>query len=147
MNMKPYLSKYRVPTLVLGLLLASLLNSCETTVIEVNEVEFFITKIWEIKEVVVNGESVTDTDLTVYRLDLRNDFTFSRTTIDGVEEEGNWKLTAGLSQVVLFVNDPREERYLLIDLKVREMEIKLLQESFKQGELDIRYFLEPTKGQ
>ncbi len=147
MNMKPYLSKYKVPTVVLGLLLALVLNSCQTTVIEVNEVEFFITKTWKIKEVVVNGESVTDTDLTVYRLDLRDDFTFSRTTIDGVEEEGNWKLTAGLSQVILFVNDPREERYLLIDLKVREMEIKLLQESFKQGELDIRYFLEPTKGQ
>ncbi len=147
MNMKPYLSKYKVPTVVLGLLLALVLNSCQTTVIEVNEVEFFITKTWKIKEVVVNGESVTDTDLTVYRLDLRDDFTFSRTTIDGVEEEGNWKLTAGLSQVVLFVNGPREERYLLIDLKVREMEIKLLQESFKQGELDIRYFLEPTKGQ
>jgi len=145
--MKPYLSKYKVPTVVLGLLLALVLNSCQTTVIEVNEVEFFITKTWKIKEVVVNGESVTDTDLTVYRLDLRDDFTFSRTTIDGVEEEGNWKLTAGLSQVILFVNDPREERYLLIDLKVREMEIKLLQESFKQGELDIRYFLEPTKGQ
>ena len=123
------------------------LLGCETTIIEVDEVEFFITKTWKIEEVIVNGEPVIDTDLTKYRLDLRDDFTFTRITVDGREEEGLWKLTAGLSQIILFVGDPREERYLLIDLRVRQMELKLLQESFKQGELDIRYFLEPTKGQ
>ena len=109
--------------------------------------EFFITKNWKIKSVILNGDEVTDTDLSLYRLNLKDDFTFTRTAIDGVEESGNWNLTAGLTQIVLFVGDPREERYLLIDLKVRQMEIKLLQRSFKQGELDIRYFLEPVKGQ
>lgn len=131
----------------LGLFLIAFALSCETTVIEVNEIEFFVAKTWKIESVVLNGDNVTDTDLTKYRLDLNDDFTFTRTTIDGKGESGNWKLTAGLSQIVLFVNDPREERYLLIDLKVRKMELKVLQESFKQGELDIRYFLEPVKGQ
>lgn len=120
---------------------------CETTVIEVNEAEFFITKNWKIESVILNGDEVTDTDLTQYRLELKDDFTFNRITIDGIDESGDWKLTAGLSQIVLFVGNPKEERYLLLDLKVRQMEIKLLQESFKQGELDIRYFLEPVKGQ
>lgn len=123
------------------------LTGCDTKIIEVNEVEFFIAKEWKIESVFVNGEAVTDTDLTLYRLDLRDDFTFDRVSIDGNEESGNWKLTAGLSQVVLFVNDPREERYLLIDLKIRQMELKLLQESFKDGELDIRYILNPVKTQ
>lgn len=118
---------------------------CETNSIEVNEVEFFIAKEWKIESVIVNGEPVTDTDLTLYRLDLHDDFTFDRIGIEGDEESGTWKLTAGLSQVVLFVNDPREERYLLIDLKIRQMELKVLQESFKDGELDIRYILSPVK--
>lgn len=134
-------------TIALLSLTILVLHSCETTIIEVNEIEFFITKTWKINKVVVNGEQVTDTDLSLYRLDLKDDFTFTRITIDGKEEAGDWKLTAGLSQIILFVGEPREERYLLIDLKVRQMEIKVLQESFKQGELDIRYFLEPVKGQ
>lgn len=141
------LSSYKNIRMALLLFTALAFSGCETTVIEVNEVEFFITKNWRIESVIVNGDEVVDTDLTKYRLELKDDFTFNRTTIDGVEESGDWKLTAGLSQVVLFVGDPREERYLLLDLKVRQMEIKLLQESFKQGELDIRYFLEPVKGQ
>ncbi|MCB0504516.1 MAG: hypothetical protein KDC58_03345 [Cyclobacteriaceae bacterium] len=134
--------KYIFPSLLLLMLLG-----CETKVIKVNEVEFFIAKEWKIQSVIVNGELVTDTDLSLYRLDLRDDFTFERIGIEGNAESGNWKLTAGLSQVVLFVNDPREERYLLIDLKIRQMELKLLQESFKDGELDIRYILTPTKAQ
>lgn len=146
MSLKRYSSTQSI-RIALVLLVSFLFTGCETTVIEVNEVEFFITKNWKIESVIVNGEEVTDTDLTQYRLELKDDFTFTRTTIDGKEEAGDWKLTAGLSQIILFVGDPREERYLLIDLKVRQMEIKLLQESFKQGELDIRYFLEPVKGQ
>lgn len=141
------LLSHRAVRIAVGLIIITAFSGCETTVIEVNEIEFFITKNWKIESVIVNGDEVTDTDLSLYRLELKDDFTFNRTTIDGIKESGDWKLTAGLSQIVLFVGDPREERYLLIDLKVRQMEIKLLQESFKQGELDIRYFLEPVKGQ
>lgn len=141
-----YSSINRLKSMAILFLVMFLFHGCETTVIEVNEVEFFITKNWKIESVIVNGEKVTNVDLTQYRLELKDDFTFNRTTVHGVEESGDWKLTAGLSQIVLFVGDPREERYLLIDLKVRQMEVKLLQESFKQGELDIRYFLEPVKG-
>ena len=142
-----YFKYSSITSFVILLLSSFLFCGCETTVIEVNEVEFFITKIWKIEEVIVNGETVTDTDLAQYRLELKDDFTFNRVTIGGIEESGNWKLTAGLSQIVLFVGDPREERYLLLDLKVRQMEIKLLQLSIKPGEIDIRYFLEPVKGQ
>lgn len=147
MNKIKYSSIIRIKIMAIVLLSPFIFSGCETTVIEVNEVEFFITKTWKIETVIVNGEEVIDTDLTQYRLELKDDFTFTRITIDGKEETGDWKLTAGLSQIILFVGDPREERYLLIDLKVRQMEIKLLQESFKEGELDIRYFLEPVKGQ
>ena len=137
----------RIITLILGLNLMVALSMCTPEGIDINEIEFFIAKEWKIESVIVNGQAVTDADLSVYRLILNEDFTFKRVTIDGQEEEGNWQLTAGLTQVVLFVDDPREESYLLLDLEVRRLEMRLLQESFKDGQLDIRYILVPIKGQ
>ena len=129
------------------LLFVTIMLSCTVEEISISEIEFFIAKEWKIESVIVNGAPVTDTDLSVYRLQLDDDFTFERTNIDGQKEAGVWQLTAGLSQIVLFVGDPREERYLLLNLEVRLLEMRLLQDSFKQGELDIRYILEPVKGQ
>ena len=134
--------KHIVSVLVISL---TYILGCETAQIETSEIEFFIAREWKIESVFVNGQEVTDTDLTLYRLKLNDDFTFSRTTIDGQEENGDWQLTSGLTQVVLFVNDPREERYLLLDLEIRRLELRLLQDSFKDGELDIRYILIPVK--
>ncbi len=134
-------------TYLLTFITAVFLTGCTTTEITVSEIEFFIVKEWRINQVFVNGQEVTDTDLSQYRLNLKDDFSFTRTTIDGQEEAGNWQLTAGLSQIVLFVNEPKEESYLLLNLEIRQLEMRLLQESWKQGELDIRYLLEPVKGQ
>jgi len=136
-----------IQNLIAGLVLVVLLAGCTAEEISINEIEFFIAKEWKIESVIVNGEPVTDTDLSQYRLTLNKDFTFTRVTIDGKDEAGEWKLTAGLSQFVLFVNDPREEHYLVLDLAVRRLEMRILQDSFKQGELDIRYILIPVKGQ
>ena len=132
---------------IVGLFIITLtfILGCEPAQIEVSEIEFFIAKEWKIESVFVNGEEVTDTDLSHYRLKLEDDFTFSRITIDGQEESGDWQLTSGLTQIVLFVNDPREERYLLLNLEIRRLELRLLQDSFKDGELDIRYILIPVK--
>lgn len=144
--MKNSLLKY-LATIFKSFLLFIILLGCTPEEITISEIEFFIAKEWKIESVIVNGAPVTDTDLSIYRLQLDNDFTFDRTTIDGQKEAGKWQLTAGLSQIVLFVDDPREERYLLLNLEVRLLELRLLQDSFKQGELDIRYILEPVKGQ
>jgi len=139
--------KKLISVLTKSLLLFTIMLGCTAEEISISEIEFFIAKEWKIESVIVNGAPVTDTDLSMYRLQLDNDFTFDRTTIDGQREGGEWQLTAGLSQIVLFVGDPREERYLILNLKVRLLEMRLLQDSFKQGELDIRYILEPVKGQ
>ena len=138
---------HRIISIIISLNLMVSLSLCTSEGIGINEIEFFIAKEWKIESVIVNGQTVTDTDLSKYRLILNEDFTFKRITIDGQEEEGNWQLTAGLSQVVIFVDDPREESYLLLDLEVRRLEMRLLQESFKDGQLDIRYILVPVKGQ
>jgi len=45
----------------------------------------------------------------------------------------------------LFVDEPHEERWLLLDLEIRSLEMRLLQRPDKP-QLDIRYILEPVKG-
>ena len=119
--------------------------ACEIQEIAVSEIEFFIAKEWKIKAVFQDGEPATDTDLTQFRLDLNDDFTFTKTSISGQVSEGNWQLTSGLTQVVLFVDEPHEERWLLLDLEIRRLEMRLLQRPDKP-QLDIRYILEPVKG-
>jgi len=122
-----------------------MLPACEIQEIAVSEIEFFIAKEWKIKAVFQDGEPVTDTDLTQYRLNLSDDFTFTRSSISGQDSEGTWQLTSGLTQVVLFVDEPHEERWLLLDLEIRRLEMRLLQLPDKP-QLDIRYILEPVKG-
>ena len=146
--------KYLV-TSVLSLTLIITFMACEPQEILINEIEFFIAKEWKMDKYYFNGELKEDGDMdagdqiTTYRLKLNDDFTFTRTYFDGTVEGGEWALTAGLSQLILFVNDPREENYLLLNLEVRQLEIRLLQEikNNQNGQWDIRYILVPIKGQ
>ena len=142
--MNKYLLKY-LKIIALSLMLVVMVPACEIQEIAVSEIEFFIAKEWKIHAVFQDGEPVTDTDLTQYRLDLIDDFTFTKTSISGQVSEGNWQLTSGLTQVVLFVDEPHEERWLLLDLEIRRLEMRLLQRPDKP-QLDIRYILEPVKG-
>jgi hypothetical protein len=142
--MNKYLLKY-LKIISLSLMLVVMVPACEIPEITVSEIEFFIAKEWKVKAVFQDGEPVTDTDLTQYRLDLNDDFTFTKTSISGQVSEGNWQLTSGLTQVVLFVDEPHEERWLLLDLEIRRLEMRLLQRPDKP-QLDIRYILEPVKG-
>ena len=143
--MNKYFIKY-LNIISINLMLVVLLPGCEIQEITVSEIEFFIAKEWKIKDVFQDGELVTDTDLTQYRLKLNNDFTFTRSSISGQVSDGTWQLTSGLTQIVLFVDEPREERWLLLDLEVRRLEMRLLQNPTKP-QLDIRYILTPVKGQ
>ena len=142
--MNKYLLKY-LKIISLSLMLVVMAPACEIQEIAVSEIEFFIAKEWKIKAVFQDGEPVTDTDLTQYRLDLNDDFTFTNTSISGQVSEGIWQLTSGLTQVVLFVGEPHEERWLLLDLEIRRLEMRLLQRPDKP-QLDIRYILEQVKG-
>ena len=152
--MKKYLVKY-LQTISLSFMLVVILPGCETQEILVPEIEFFIAKEWRMDKFYGNGRLLTDADLvsgdmiTTYRLNLKDDFTFTRIYFDGTTEGGDWALTAGLSQLILFVNESREESYLLLNLEVRQLEISLLQElkENQSGQWDIRYILVPIRGQ
>ena len=142
--MNQYLTKY-LKIFCISITLVVMVPACDIQEIAVSEIEFFIARDWKINAVFQDGELVTDTDLTQYRLDLKDDFTFTRLSISGQESEGTWQLTSGLTQVVLFVDEPHEERWLLLDLEIRRLEMRLLQLPDKP-QLDIRYILEPVKG-
>lgn len=142
--MNKYFIKY-LKIISISLMLAIMLPGCEIQEITVSEIEFFIAKEWKIKAVFQDGEPVTDVDLSQYRLRLEDDFTFTRSSISGQDNSGTWQLTSGLTQIVLFVDEPHEERWLLLDLEIRRLEMRLLQRPDKP-QLDIRYVLEPVKG-
>lgn len=142
--MNKYFIKY-LKIISLSLMLVIILQGCEIQEITVSEIEFFIAKEWKIKAVFQDGEPVTDVDLSQYRLRLEDDFTFTRSSISGQDNSGSWQLTSGLTQIVLFVDEPHEERWLLLDLEIRRLEMRLLQRPDKP-QLDIRYVLEPVKG-
>jgi hypothetical protein len=142
--MKKYFLTY-FKYITFSIFLVAMVPACDIPEITVNEIEFFIAKEWKIKAVFQDGELVTDTDLTKYRLNLNDDFTFTRSSIAEQVSEGTWNLTSGLTQVVLFVDEPHEERWLLLDLEIRRLEMRLLQRPDKP-QLDIRYILEPVKG-
>ncbi len=142
--MNKYFIKY-LKIISISLMLVIMLPGCEIQEITVNEIEFFIAKEWKIKAVFQDGEPVTDVDLSQYRLRLEDDFTFTRSSISGQDNSGTWQLTSGLTQIVLFVDEPHEERWLLLDLEIRRLEMRLLQRPDKP-QLDIRYVLEPVKG-
>jgi hypothetical protein len=142
--MNKYFIKY-LRIISISLVLVVMFPGCEIQEITISEIEFFIAKDWKIKAVFQDGEPVTDTDLSQYRLRLEEDFTFTKSSILGQENSGAWQLTSGLTQIVLFVDEPHEERWLLLDLEIRSLEMRLLQRPDKP-QLDIRYILEPVKG-
>ena len=151
--MKARVNKYFL-TLTAYLLLL-FMTACDTQEILISEIEFFIAKEWKIDKVFLNGvkqtnELIQETKpsdrLEFYRLKLSKDFTFERTGIDNKTSTGTWVLSAGLSQVQLTFENGTVEHYLLLDLEVRRLEMRVLQDPGKLGELDIRYILEPVKG-
>ena len=141
----------------IGLLLiigfASLL-SCETAEIQSTEIEFFIANEWKLESFYGNGvlideETIKERNashsLKNYKIKLNDDFTFDKTGFDNTEKSGTWELTAGLSQLILYFDDDTDEHYLILSLEVRKLELRVLKESGKVGEIDIRYILVPVR--
>ena len=87
--------------LILGVFLLPV--SCEVSVIEVTEIEFFLAKEWRIVEYSRSGELQTNEilaaenrgELENYRLHLKEDFTFTRTDLLGNVDSGTWSLVSG----------------------------------------------------
>ena len=125
-------------------ILALLLAGCDPGGL-IPEEEFFLSKTWKISEVLVNGEPEVDTDFSLYRIEMREDGTFTRRSIQGNSEEGVWSLTNAGTQLILFEGDFREERYLIIKLQLRLLELQLTQKNNKTGDKEFRFVMVPVK--
>ena len=130
------------------------LVNCDTAEIENTEIEFFIAKEWKLESFYGNGELIDEEtikardashSLSYYKIKLNDDFTFIKTGFDNIEKSGNWELTAGLSQLILYFDDETDEHYLILNLEVRKLELRVLKDPGKVGEIDIRYILVPVR--
>ena len=148
--------------LILGVFL--LPTSCEVSVIEVTEIEFFLTKEWRIVEYYRSGELQTNEILAAenrgqlenYRLNLKDDFTFTRTDLLGDQDTGNWSLVSGLTQLILDSSAPdKPRRWLIVDLEIRRLELDIITGELPGGRTDgqesvtnaqEKFILEPVPG-
>lgn len=139
--------------------------SCEVSVIEVTEIEFFLAKEWRIVEYSRSGEVQTNEILAAdnrgilenYRLNLKDDFTFTRVDLMGEEDSGTWSLVSGLTQLILDSPEPdKPRRWLIVDLEVRRLELDIITGELPGGRLagqesvtnaQEKFILEPVPGQ
>ena len=120
-------------------------SSCEITG-EVPEIDFFLNKVWRLEKVTLGGQPETDVDISLYRLELKDDFTFYEVGIEGAEREGAWELVNNGTILNLNYDDGPPLRFLILDLQIRTLVLRVLQSEEKIGSLDIQYHLEPVKG-
>ena len=130
--------------IVLFILIGTGLVSCnsETPLPDEN---YFLSKTWKMVEVLVNGEQQQYINLNNYRLILNSDQNFTRINFDGNESAGTREQISGGNQLILFAGAFQEERYLIIDLQVRRMELQLTQNNRKFGDLEFRFILETVR--
>lgn len=127
----------------LGIFLLALILGCSDG--ELPPDTFFLSKEWKMVELSINGIENDISGRSNYRLRLREDLTFTRINFDQTEVEGTWELQNGGNQLVLYVNVDIPERYLILDLQFRKLELQVVQASTKTGETVYQYVLEPTR--
>ena len=119
-------------------------SGCEITG-EIPELDYFLNKEWKLEKVVVNGKEETDVDLSQYRLQLNKDLTFQETSIRGVEVEGTWRLDNNASILILEYPDDSEFGFIIVELQIRNLTLRVIQSEEKIGSLDIVYYMIPVK--
>jgi len=127
-------------TMIMGFILAG----CEITG-EVPELNYFLNRQWKLEKVVVNGKQETEVDLSLYRLRLNDDFTFKEISIRGVETEGAWRVDNNATILVLEYPDDSEFGFIIVELQIRTLVLRVIQSESKIGSLDILYHMVPVK--
>ncbi len=124
--------------------LTLLLTGCEITG-EIPELAYFLNKEWRLESVTVNGSDVVDVDISGYRIQLNKDFTFNETGTEGSESSGVWQLDNNATILAMEYESGMEIKYLIINLQIRKLDLRVIQSEDKIGSLDILYSLVPVK--
>ena len=119
-------------------------SGCEITG-EIPELDYFLNKEWKLEKVIVNGKEEIDVDLSLYRLQLNRDLTFKESSITGVELEGTWRLDNNATILILEYPDESEFGFIIVELQIRNLTMRVIQSEDKIGSLDILYYMIPVK--
>lgn len=154
-------SKWLIPNIFLSFLLIVSLG-CDVTIIDVSEREFFLAKEWKIVEYYKDNERKTNEILDAegngerlenFNLKLNKDYTFERVIFNGEKDFGTWSLNSVETELRLISDDPlKSENWAIGQFEIRKLEL-VLDPNPVGGRLeatrpvDVRYILEPVKGQ
>ncbi len=114
--------------------------------------EYFLFKEWKLEKVTVNGQLSTE-PIENYRIELKEDFTFTETGVDGEQYSGIWSLDN--NSTILELNgtywaielECEEVAFLIVDLQLRELVVRPIKgcDKLGAGNLDIIFYLVPVK--
>ncbi len=114
--------------------------------------EFFLFKEWKLEKVTVNGQLSTE-PIENYRIELKEDFTFTETGVDGEKYSGIWSLRNNSTIVELngtywsIALECEQVEFLIVDLQLRELVVRPIKgcDKLGAGNLDIIFYLVPVK--
>ena len=129
----------------------AILTSC-TISGEIPRTEYFLFKEWRLDKVTVNGDESTE-DVSQYRVQLMEDFTFVETGVDGNSYEGAWSIDDNGNIIAMEGTFWATElecvivEFLVLDLQLRQLKVRPLKgcDKLGAGNLDIVYYLVPVK--
>lgn len=119
---------------------------------EVPKTEYFLFKEWRLEKVTINGQLSAEA-IENYRIELKEDFTFEETGVDGEEYAGTWSLDNNgtiieLSGTYWSIDLECEVvEFLIVDIQLRELIVRPLKgcDKLGAGNLDIIFYLVPVK--
>lgn len=136
--MIPRLFKY----IVTGIAIV-LMTSCDPLP-EEEQIEFFLSKKWQLVDLQMNGFTDETVNISRYTLDFKEDQTMTRTNFDGSTQQGNWALANADRELVIFEGEAEEQRFLIIDIQIRRLELQTLITSSKTGAAEFRFTFDPA---
>lgn len=111
---------------------------------EEEQTRFFLSNEWRLIDIKQNGVSQTNVDYSRYRLKLNEDQTLLLIDFDGTEREGEWQLSNADRELILFPGETNEQRFLILTLQLRTMELQTVLVSNKTGSSEFRFLFEPV---
>jgi len=111
---------------------------------EEDQIRFFLSNEWRLVDIKSNGVSEENVDFSRYKLTLNSDQTMVLIDFDGTIRKGEWKLANGDTELILFDGETDQQRYLIVDLQIRRMELQTVLESYKTGSTEFRFLFEPV---
>lgn len=108
------------------------------------QLEFFLSKKWDLTDLKMNGLTDETVDISRYSLEFNEDRTMERTNFDGSVQQGNWTLINNDRELIIFEGEAEEQRFLIVDIQLRRLELQTLITSNKTGAAEFRFVFNPA---